>query len=80
MNIKSFLKEWGFHHSWGVWISDTDKNIRAKIQHGKNSWNISFTKDGFGYKSCDRYFFHKKEEQHWEAIKEDIVKKLLDWV
>lgn len=80
MNIKKFLREWGFHHSWGYWISDTDKNIKAKVGSGKNTWYVSFTKDGYTYHVCNKFFFHKKEEEHWDSIKEDIIKKLMSWV
>ncbi len=50
-NIKKVLVEIGFHHAWGKWIYNDDRNIRVIIQPSTKKWKtrISITKDGYLY-------------------------------
>ena len=44
--IKKILIDLDFHHSWGYWISNQNKQHRIKIETTKNRIYLDMTKNG----------------------------------
>lgn len=45
-DIKNLLIDLDFHHSWGYWISNKNKQHRIKIETTKNRIYLDMTKNG----------------------------------
>lgn len=65
--IKALLIEIGFHHSWGVWISNTNSRNRIVV----NKQSLSVTKKPNFYLSTNEIKFN--ENSDIEKIKADIL-------
>jgi hypothetical protein len=51
--LYSYLRNLGFHHSWGNWIFNNDRNFRLGIKKTKKSILISMSTNGYCY---DKHF------------------------
>lgn len=76
---KRILRELGFHHSYGVWISDTDKKIRIKLHgSGKGNGYYALTNRCHMFDSKDYIKFTKTTDR--DDLKFTLLEKLLTWV
>lgn len=62
MEIKGLFRLLGFHHTWGQWISNTNKSNRIIIEITKNMIHIDMTKRGNHYNlDNDRISINKRD-------------------
>ena len=61
-DIKKLLIDLGFHHSWGYWISNQNKQHKIKIETSKNRIYLDMTKRGNYFDlNNDRITINKKD-------------------
>jgi hypothetical protein len=61
-DIKKLLIDLGFHHSWGYWISNQNKQHRINIETSKNRIYLDMTKRGNYFDlNTDRITINKKD-------------------
>lgn len=74
-NIKKLLVDLDFHHSWGYWISNRNKQYRIMIEITKNRIYLNTTKKGncFNLKA-DTVIIEKK------SINLDTIKSQLSQI
>ena len=59
-DIKNLLIDLDFHHSWGYWISNKNKQHRIKIETTKNRIYLDMTKNGNYFDFNNRITIDKK--------------------
>jgi hypothetical protein len=72
--IKKLIVDLGFHHSWGYWISNKNKQHRVKIETSKKRIYIDMSKSGNYFDLNTNRITINKKDININDIKKRILK------
>ena len=66
------LLDIGFHHSWGYWINDDNKQYRIRLHRTRNMFYVDMTRNGNVWIDSDALKM-KRTDINLDFIKESIL-------